>query len=374
MSMTKLVYVLVASLSETKTPAKASEEAEEEKHHLKTASWPAAAGGPFRQQHPTQTNSIFSSSSAAAADDDDGDADQRHRFLKGLTGSVILKSGALSDVILQVQELIKGVNEADIYPIKSDAAVIAAQIRRLTEEIRELSLSNPITVLNCNPTSTGSYASYLVPAAALGAMGYCYMWWKGWSLSDIMFVTKENMANAVASVSKQLESVSEALAATRRHLTKRLENLDWKVEELKECTKFIADDVDEASSTISQIEFDIGLMHQMVVGLDKANSALWHLCHVAGGIRHGLSGRISQDARSKLGSQPKISYEEHSLKGLQFIVEPNESTMLQKPLISTKNYDIDKIPMKNVSTTKTRLHRSYPVGISIAPNIIARDP
>ena len=25
---------------------------------------------------------------------------------------------------------------------------------------------------------TGSYASYLVPAAALGAMGYCYMWWK----------------------------------------------------------------------------------------------------------------------------------------------------------------------------------------------------
>ncbi|KAL9264396.1 hypothetical protein AKJ16_DCAP10796 [Drosera capensis] len=45
----------------------------------------------------------------------------------GLTGSVILKSGALSDVILQVQELIKGVNEADIYLSKSDAAVIAAQ-------------------------------------------------------------------------------------------------------------------------------------------------------------------------------------------------------------------------------------------------------
>lgn len=26
--------------------------------------------------------------------------------------------------------------------------------------------------------STGSYASYLIPAAALGAMGYCYMKWK----------------------------------------------------------------------------------------------------------------------------------------------------------------------------------------------------
>ncbi|GAB2209467.1 hypothetical protein Droror1_Dr00026684 [Drosera rotundifolia] len=45
--------------------------------------------------------------------------------------------------------------------------------------MRELSLSDPIAVLNGNPTSTGSYASYLVPAAALGALRYCYRWWKG---------------------------------------------------------------------------------------------------------------------------------------------------------------------------------------------------
>lgn len=33
-------------------------------------------------------------------------------------------------------------------------------------------------MLTCFDVHTGSYASYLVPAAALGAMGYCYMWWK----------------------------------------------------------------------------------------------------------------------------------------------------------------------------------------------------
>lgn len=33
-------------------------------------------------------------------------------------------------------------------------------------------------MLACFDGHTGSYASYLVPAAALGAMGYCYMWWK----------------------------------------------------------------------------------------------------------------------------------------------------------------------------------------------------
>lgn len=37
-------------------------------------------------------------------------------------------------------------------------------------------------------------------------------WVQGWSFSDVMFVTKRNMANAVANVSKQLEQVSTALA------------------------------------------------------------------------------------------------------------------------------------------------------------------
>lgn len=35
---------------------------------------------------------------------------------------------------------------------------------------------------------------------------------QGWSLSDVMFVTKRNMANAVATVSKQLDQVSTTLA------------------------------------------------------------------------------------------------------------------------------------------------------------------
>lgn len=33
-------------------------------------------------------------------------------------------------------------------------------------------------MLTCFHLNIGSYASYIVPTAALGAMGYCYMWWK----------------------------------------------------------------------------------------------------------------------------------------------------------------------------------------------------
>ncbi|KAL2897841.1 Nucleoprotein TPR, partial [Bienertia sinuspersici] len=110
----------------------------------------------------------------------------------------------------------------------------------------------------------GGYGSYLVPAIAVGAMGYCYMWWKiasascqndvpstfvvndlSYLLSSsyVMFNTKQNMENDVASVSKQLDSLNDALATTNKHLSKRLETLDWKLEEKKEISGQILNDL-----------------------------------------------------------------------------------------------------------------------------------
>ncbi|KAG5551654.1 hypothetical protein RHGRI_009916 [Rhododendron griersonianum] len=195
----------------------------------------------------------------------------------GLAGTIVLRSGRLSDLISQLQELISGVNEAEISPDNYDSALLATQIRHLAQEIRELTTSRPITIYNGNSTSGGSSASYLLPAAALGAMGYCYMWWKarGWSLSDVMFVTKHNMANAVATVSKQLEHVSEALA------------------------------VSEAKSDLNQIGYDIDIINQMLSGLegkielldskqDMTNAGLWYLCQFAGGAKDEMNNKLFQ--------------------------------------------------------------------------------
>ncbi|KAL7250153.1 hypothetical protein ACSBR1_012205 [Camellia fascicularis] len=302
----------------------------------------------------------------------------------GLTGSVILRSGQLSDLISQLQELIKGVNEVEISPDKYDSALLAAQIRQLAQEIRELTVARPITIFNgnSNSTSSGSATSYLLPAAALGAMGYCYMWWKGWSLSDVMFVTKHNMANAVATVSKQLEHVSEALASTKRHLMKRLENLDWKLDEQKETSKLIANDVSEVKSNLNQIGYDIEIINQMVSGLegkielleskqDTTNSGLWYLCQLAGGMKDGLSTKPFQDVGAKLTDHSTLTYGANSLKGLQFIAESEDPSAIEESTLNTnKKIDASDSPAKSVSTIKTRIHRSYPVGMSLTRDIL----
>jgi len=85
-------------------------------------------------------------------------------------------------------------------------------------------VSHPVTIFNRDSASQGCYTSFLVPATAHEAMGYCYIGGKSWWLSDVTFVRMHNMANDVETVSKKLEHVHEVdsleisheILATRR--------------------------------------------------------------------------------------------------------------------------------------------------------------
>lgn len=291
----------------------------------------------------------------------------------GLTSSIILRNGRLSEVLSEIQELIKGINEVEISPDRYDASILAAQIRQLAQEVRDLTLSRPVTIVN-GESSSGGLASYIMPAAAVGAMGYCYMWWKGWSFSDVMFVTKRNMANAVTNVSKQLEQVSAALASTKRHLSHRLENLDWKLDEQKETSKLIMNEVNGVKTNLSQIAFDIESIQKMALRLegkigvlehkqDVTNAGVWYLCQVAGGIKDGLNAKCFQEAEAKLPpAQSFLTFsEDKSLMGLQFLTESLKPSDAEdsKANISLPNENNEK-PLKS-----TALHRFNPGTISL---------
>ncbi|GER51825.1 hypothetical protein STAS_29242 [Striga asiatica] len=298
----------------------------------------------------------------------------------GVTGSIILRSGSISDLLSHLQVLIKTLNEAEASPGKYDAALLAAQVRQLAKEIKELSLSNPVTVFNGNSSSSGMYCllnlAYHVFQSHKCASMEC-----GWSFSDMMFVTKNNMANAVATVSKQLENVSEALASTKKHLTKRLENLDWKLDEQREISKLISSDVTGVRSNLNQIGYDINLIHETLSGLegkielleskqDMTNSGLWYLCQVAGNIQDGPNSKVIQDVGVKLIDRKTVIPEREKVKGLQFIVGNDELSAKQKTTSTKDGKGVDSISAEKVTAAKMRIHRSYPVGLSFAQNIV----
>ncbi|KAK5776906.1 hypothetical protein PVK06_044871 [Gossypium arboreum] len=181
----------------------------------------------------------------------------------GYTGTILLKNGKLSDMLGELQSLVKGLEKTGDQSDDSDA--LLAQVRRLSTEIRQLASARQITVLNGD--SGVKLTSLVIPAATLGALGYGYMWWKGISFSDLFWVTKRNMALAVENLTKHLDSVSDALSAAKKHLTQRIQNLDDKMETQKEISKSIQASVEEARMDLSNIEYDLDALQRMISGL-----------------------------------------------------------------------------------------------------------
>ncbi|KAL7123615.1 hypothetical protein ACP275_01G116500 [Erythranthe tilingii] len=273
----------------------------------------------------------------------------------GYTGTILVKNGKLSDVLGELQNLIKGAEkrgDADGDSDYSDA--IATQVRRLAMEVRQLASSRQITVLNGN-SGQSNLTSLIVPAAALGALGYGYMWWKGLSFSDLMYVTKHNMTNAVANLTKHLDHVSEALAAAKRHLTQRIENLDGKLDEQVEISKLIRNEVGDVRGDLSQIGFDLDELQRMVSGLDGklhsledkqelANAGVMYLCGIVNGKKVKMPEMLQDQLKIAGSSIP-------SLMGLKDIADHGSKLLTDA---NTAQNDSDKLNTKTLMRTASK--------------------
>ncbi|NP_001144539.1 uncharacterized protein LOC100277536 [Zea mays] len=181
-------------------------------------------------------------------------------------GPIAVRSGKLGELLRDLQE---SLSEKGAAAVNDDVnTVVAKALAQMTKEINHIAtrISQPMIHVD---TGNGVAASALiVPAAAVGTVGYCYMWWKGISFSSLMYVTKRNMANAVESMTKHLEQVQSSLAAAKKHLSQRIQNVDDKLEQQKEISVQIKDQVIDAKLKFKNIGSDMDKLKNMVMGLD----------------------------------------------------------------------------------------------------------
>ncbi|XP_050239009.1 uncharacterized protein LOC126688381 [Mercurialis annua] len=251
----------------------------------------------------------------------------------GYTGTVMFKNGKLSDIIGELQSLVKGWEKSgehsDGDSDYSDA--IAHQVKRLAMEVRQLATQRQITVLN-GGSGQSNITNLIVPAAAVGALGYGYMWWKGLKLSDLMYVTKRSMANAVTNLTKHLEQVSESLTAAKAHLTQRIQLVDDKMETQKEISKAIQNDVKAASENLSQIGSELWQLQRVVSGLDGkicsleekqdiANMGVWYLCNFFEGREINMPKALEDQLKLSAKTRPQLP----SILGLKDIKDITDS-------------------------------------------------
>ncbi|XP_019432027.1 PREDICTED: uncharacterized protein LOC109339107 isoform X2 [Lupinus angustifolius] len=230
----------------------------------------------------------------------------------GYTGTILVKNGKLSDLVGDLQSLVKSWEKSGDHGDGDSeyADAIASQVRRLAQEVRLLATNRSITVLN-GGSGQSNLPSLVVPAAAVGVLGYGYMWWKGISFSSLMYVTKRSMENAVADLTKKLQHASDVIADAKKHLTQRIQNLDDKMLKQNELARSIKDEVSGVRSTITNFHDDLGILQQTVETLDERLSTLsWKQDYA----NHGLTYLIDF-VNGKTRKMPEFLQEQLKLSG-----------------------------------------------------------
>nr|VDC68697.1 unnamed protein product [Brassica rapa] len=221
----------------------------------------------------------------------------------GYTSTILVKNGKMADLLGELQSLVKRFEKSGDH-LDDDSDDMATQMQRLAMEVRQMSSSRQITVMN-GGAQGGDFTPFIVPAATLGAIGYGYMWYKGVSFSDIMCVTKRSMEEAVSNLTKHLDTVSEAIYNAKKHLTERLKRTDDKMELQKDLLKGVQDNVGLALEDLANIGDDFDSMHSMFGGMggkldsieykqNIANMGLMYLCDSMGGESHKMPDILMQ--------------------------------------------------------------------------------
>ncbi|KAH7289201.1 hypothetical protein KP509_31G063100 [Ceratopteris richardii] len=212
-----------------------------------------------------------------------------------VVGATLVNNGSFSDCVNgTLKVLVKHLkNDHERVGQGSVDPNLLAQLNLLRQDLNSLASerSPSVTIISGGSRSNGSVFSLTFPALLLiGGTGYAYMRWKGLSLSNFMFVTRRSMSIAVSSVSKQLEQLSAALHASKRHLTSRLERLSGTLDQNMELQAELKNEVSEVRIEVKQYGLEIETVQRLVESLgmkidtieskqDFANRGVVYLCN-----------------------------------------------------------------------------------------------
>ncbi|VFQ81348.1 unnamed protein product [Cuscuta campestris] len=191
----------------------------------------------------------------------------------GVVVSALSKESSLSDYFsgaFKIFKKIKGDSSKNSNP-KPCSNALLQQVNSLREELKVLASNRSITIVA--PYGSGSSSKYGLIVVVV-VVGYGYIWWKGWKLSDMMFATRRGLSDACASVSKELEGVYTSVSATRRHLSSRIDRVDCKVDECIDNTAAIKGEVSEFRGEVKMVDNNLQSVHLVVKTLENKISRI----------------------------------------------------------------------------------------------------
>ncbi|KAK9188661.1 hypothetical protein WN944_020066 [Citrus x changshan-huyou] len=152
--------------------------------------------------------------------------------------SVLAKEGRLSSVSDAVGGTLKIVSKLikQDDPGPSDRKLFNDLLAEVSSVQQELS-HVPRSVIIETSSGSGTGAKKYGVIVVIVAVGYGYVWWKGWKLPDMMFATRRSLSDACNSVARQLED------AAQRQLSSKITSVDRDVNKIVEISQATQEEV-----------------------------------------------------------------------------------------------------------------------------------
>uniref|UniRef100_A0A0D6R0V6 DUF1664 domain-containing protein n=1 Tax=Araucaria cunninghamii TaxID=56994 RepID=A0A0D6R0V6_ARACU len=278
----------------------------------------------------------------------------------GIAGSVLINEGRVS----KVSDFVSGAFKVVLKHLKDDDSsskekpidnTLMAQVDSLRQELQRLSSSRSITVVTGN--SQSGTGTYVMPVIVIGVAGYGYIWWKGWKLSDMMFATRRSFSDACSSIGKQLDQVSAAISAAKRHLSSRIDLVDNSLDECAELNAITKDEVFKLRGDLKNVGFDVESVQRAVQGLefkigriegkqDMTNEGVLQLCQF---VRTLEERRQVERIQVSSTSKPSIEYPNSTSSP-----HSHHQLALELPVSASSSGSSDKGPASSPRTPEQR--------------------
>ncbi|PIN08356.1 hypothetical protein CDL12_19068 [Handroanthus impetiginosus] len=194
----------------------------------------------------------------------------------GLVGSVLAKEGRISSV----SDFFSGAFKIAFKQLRQEDSTkssskpvndsLMQQVNYLRQELQMLASNRSVTIVTGDRSGSGKYGVVIIVVV----VGYGYIWWKGWRLSDMMFATRRGLNDACGSVAKQLENVYSSISATKKHLSSRIDRVDCKIDECSDNTAATKEEVSELRGDVKLIGADVQSVHHVVRSLETKISRI----------------------------------------------------------------------------------------------------
>ncbi|CAN6326346.1 unnamed protein product [Urochloa humidicola] len=184
----------------------------------------------------------------------------------GVAGTVFTSGEKVGDLLSGALKFVTK-HGKDAKSGNEHTAQLAAQVSDIREQVMLLS-SRPVTVVTSGAKS-GPGASTVTAVIIVGVIGYAYIKWKGWKLSDMMFVTKRGLSDARNVVGSQLDQVSDTVLVTKKHLAGRIDLVDSTLDETQQIIEGTRDEVAVIHGDLSAFQEDLQSVNFVVRTLES---------------------------------------------------------------------------------------------------------